>query len=148
MELFELAVSRCRDDGFRPQLTRSYSHYVEMLLDRDKPGGGGRVFAVQDEALALTRDTGTRPLADASCSGGRSCRRRPLRISAPSRPVPARSTAVRTVPGCSVQIDIRLQTVDVRGEHVELTQKEFGLLVTLVQRTGRPASARELSDAG
>ena len=63
VELFELAVSRCRDDGFRPQLTRSYSHYVEMLLDRDKPGGRGRVFAVQDEALALTRDTGARPLA-------------------------------------------------------------------------------------
>ena len=35
-----------------------------MLLDRDKPGGRGRVFAVQDEALALARDTGTRPLAE------------------------------------------------------------------------------------
>ena len=43
-----------------------------------------------------------------------------------------------------LKIDFGRQQVEVRGERVELTRKEYGLFVTLVQRDGAPVSTQEL----
>ena len=43
-----------------------------------------------------------------------------------------------------IEIDFKRQQVDVRGERVELTPKEYGLLTVLVQRDGSPVTTGEL----
>lgn len=57
---------------------------------------------------------------------------------------PAVNPPAETYSDSVVEIDFKRQRVDVRGERVELTPKEFGILATLVQRDGRPVTSRAL----
>ncbi|MDP6823215.1 MAG: protein kinase [Dehalococcoidia bacterium] len=50
--------------GYRPQKAWTLSDYAEMLLDRDEPGDHEKAIGLQDEALAITRELGMRPLTE------------------------------------------------------------------------------------
>jgi hypothetical protein len=75
-QAFERALNVIRPAGMRPEVARTCSEYAEMLLDRDDAsrtsanasasGGGDRekAIALQDEALAIARDLGMRPLTE------------------------------------------------------------------------------------
>jgi len=71
-EHFEEALGLCRDGGCRPELAWTCSDYAEMLLDRaagDRSSASGiadreKAIELQDEALAITRELGMRPLTE------------------------------------------------------------------------------------
>ena len=61
---FEAAVAFCRKAGYRPQLAWSLCDYADMLKERDGPGDGEKAVGLLDEALAISRERGMRPLME------------------------------------------------------------------------------------
>lgn len=60
----------CRNAEYGLELAWTCSDYAEMLLDRDDPSSASRIsdhekaIELQDEALAITRELGMRPLTE------------------------------------------------------------------------------------
>ncbi len=42
----------------------AYGDYAEVLLDRDEPGDREKAIELQEQALAVTRELGMRPLTE------------------------------------------------------------------------------------
>jgi DNA-binding response OmpR family regulator len=143
------------EDGYRKAgLTR----YDVVVLDRDLPGMSG------DEVCRKLTDDGvlTRVMM-LTASGTVEDRVAGLALGADDYlPKPfafaelvarVRALARRTTPAAppvmvagDIELDSAKRTVLRRGEHVELTRKEFGVLETLLMAQGAVVSSEELLD--
>ena len=61
---FAQTLERLTMMGYRPQKAWTLSDYAEMLLDRDDADDQEKAIGLQDEALAITRELGMRPLTE------------------------------------------------------------------------------------
>ena len=61
---FEQALTFTRESGYRPELAWTCADYASMLLDSGRADDRDRALQLQDEALAITRDLGMRPLTE------------------------------------------------------------------------------------
>ena len=68
-EHFEDALAFCRKAGYRPELAWCCCDYADALLARARqaaplPGNRAKAMALLDEALAISRELGMRPLME------------------------------------------------------------------------------------
>ena len=61
---FEDALAFCQKAGYRPEFGWTCFDYAETLLRHEKPDDRVRAISLLDEALAVSRDLGMRPLAE------------------------------------------------------------------------------------
>jgi DNA-binding CsgD family transcriptional regulator len=61
---FEDAVTFCRKAGYWPELAWSCCDYADALLRRNNPGDYPKANLLLEEALAISRDLGMRPLME------------------------------------------------------------------------------------
>ena len=61
---FEQALTFTRESSYRPELAWTCADYASMLLDSGGADDRDRALQLQDEALAITRDLGMRPLTE------------------------------------------------------------------------------------
>ena len=61
---FEDALAFCSRAGYRPEYAWTACDYADALLGRNGPGDHERSAALQDEALAIARVLGMRPLTE------------------------------------------------------------------------------------
>jgi DNA-binding NarL/FixJ family response regulator len=63
-EHFEAALAFCRKAGYRPELAWTCHDYAEALLQRNNPGDRQKAMALLEEALAISKELGMRPLLE------------------------------------------------------------------------------------
>jgi ATP/maltotriose-dependent transcriptional regulator MalT len=61
---FEDALDFCRKAGYRPELAWTCCDYADTLLQRDQPGDQIRAQSLWEEALAISRELGMKPLME------------------------------------------------------------------------------------
>jgi tetratricopeptide (TPR) repeat protein len=61
---FEAALSFARAAGYRPPYGWAAADYAAMLLERNADGDHARAISLQNEALAIGRELGMRPLVE------------------------------------------------------------------------------------
>ena len=61
---FGAVIVSARNAGYGPVLAWACEGSAEVLLDRDQPADREKAIALQDEALAITRELGMRPLTE------------------------------------------------------------------------------------
>ena len=63
-EHFEDALALCRKVGYRPELAWTCCDYADLLLQRSGDGDRAKAMSLLDEALAISRELGMRPLME------------------------------------------------------------------------------------
>jgi hypothetical protein len=61
---FEAALAFCARAGYRPAYGWAAADYSALLLERDGPADQARALALGNEALAIGRELGMRPLVE------------------------------------------------------------------------------------
>ena len=64
IEHFEAALAFCARTGYRPAYGWAAADYAAFLLDRGDPADHARAIALGNEALAIGRELGMRPLVE------------------------------------------------------------------------------------
>ena len=137
MAHFEDALAFCRKAGYRPELAWTCCDYADGLLQRSSPGDRERATSLLDESLAISIESGMRPLMQ--------------RVAARQATVDSRPAAAPAYPDRLTRREVEVLRLIAAGKSNQQIADELVLSIRTVERhvtnSYRKINARSRADA-